>query len=760
MSNVIQVVSAAGVIDTLTGDIGGTVGPTGGNINIFGINGIVVTGDPLTSTFYIDGGAGGNIVAAGDNINVVTIGNIATVNLNKSISQPVTNSSGTEGLYSLGGDRFLHNYGTNNTFIGSNAGNLTLIGGGSDNVCLGNLAGTAISSGFNNVFVGPEAGSSNTSGETNIFIGLQSGLLNTSGTGNIAIGILALSSGSINNRNIVIGNGGGINYAVAEQDNILINSLGEIGDVNIMRLGTDGTDDYETNATYIAGIYGRTVDGGTQQTVIIDSTGKLGSVAGGGGTITAVNGGDNITVNTVGTVATVNLNKSISQPATNALGTEGLYSLGGNTFMHNFGTENTFLGQSAGNLTLSPGAFDNVAIGTGAGNSISGSSKNTIVGAGSGQSLQNGIENCLYGFTAGNALVNSNANCFFGSRVAPSAEPAYNNTFIGSYAANSFDGGDSNVGIGRLVLGNTLSSSFCIAIGDSAGSAYVNAESNNIIIGSAGVASENSVIRIGTQGTGDGQQDTTYIAGIYGNAVNPAYQQIVIVDNVGKLGSTSTGVFSTEFDTDSGNAVPSSGILNINGDTIITTSGSGNTVDIEMTNGTDGQVLIGGGVAPVWTNITSTDGSVTVTNGANSIDLSVEGSIADGCRMFTGISLGGGSTPPIYYDCASSQIFSGSGTFTIFIGPIFTTNDLLNYNLQVSATDNIPTYWRTNASVGTVTPGFLINDTFLGGRTAPGTPGGQFLSLQVSGGRLCVVISQSSGTWMYNMNATLSLVSA
>jgi hypothetical protein len=44
---------------------------------------------------------------------------------------------------------------------------------------------------------------------------------------------------------------------------------------------------------------------------------------------------------------------------------------------------------------------------------------------------------------------------------------------------------------------------------------------------------------------------------------------------------------------------------------------------LSSSNGSNGQILIGGGAAPAWANITSSGGTVTVTNGANTIDLSV-----------------------------------------------------------------------------------------------------------------------------------------
>jgi len=46
-------------VTTLTGNSGGAVPPTGGNINVIGAGGITVTGDPGTSTLTITGGGGG-----------------------------------------------------------------------------------------------------------------------------------------------------------------------------------------------------------------------------------------------------------------------------------------------------------------------------------------------------------------------------------------------------------------------------------------------------------------------------------------------------------------------------------------------------------------------------------------------------------------------------------------------------------------------------------------------------------------------------
>lgn len=80
-----------------------------------------------------------------------------------------------------------------------------------------------------------------------------------------------------------------------------------------------------------------------------------------------------------------------------------------------------------------------------------------------------------------------------------------------------------------------------------------------------------------------------------------------------------------DFITNSGTATSNNQTVNISGDGNIETVGSGNTVTIRLTNGTDGQVLIGGGTQPEWRNITSNDSTVIITNGPNSIDLAASG---------------------------------------------------------------------------------------------------------------------------------------
>ena len=95
---------------------------------------------------------------------------------------------------------------------------------------------------------------------------------NTNGNSNTAIGIEALESNTTGN-NTALGVNAGFNLTTGS-NNIDIGALGVAGESGKIRMGKSGTH----NATFIAGIYGKTVASGTKVGVMIDSTGKLGTV--------------------------------------------------------------------------------------------------------------------------------------------------------------------------------------------------------------------------------------------------------------------------------------------------------------------------------------------------------------------------------------------------------------------------------------------------------------------------------------------------
>jgi hypothetical protein len=137
------------------------------------------------------------------------------------------------------------------------------------------------------------------------------------------------------------------------------------------------------------------------------------------------------------------------------------------------------------------------------------------------------------------------------------------------------------------------------------------------------------------------------------------------------------GDIAQSYVTNSGTAVPSSNVLRVLGGSNINTQGSSNLVTVNLdnsvgltgtltvagtttlagnvvisaqtngvlqtngagtvtaTNGSNGQVIIGGGTAPAWANLTSDGGTVIITNGPNTINLESTG--------------GGGGSPISFY---------------------------------------------------------------------------------------------------------------
>ena len=72
------------------------------------------------------------------------------------------------------------------------------------------------------------------------------------------------------------------------------------------------------------------------------------------------------------------------------------------------------------------------------------------------------------------------------------------------------------------------------------------------------------------------------------------------------------------------------GNINVTGLNVITTVGNPgfHTLNIELDNGLNGQVLIGGGVNPVWATIDSLSGTIDFTAGANSLSIDVAAQVA------------------------------------------------------------------------------------------------------------------------------------
>jgi hypothetical protein len=569
------------VVETLTGNTGGPVGPTGNNINILGASGVLVAGNPGTSTLTItfpgaatlyteDVGtaapSGGNLnifsgaTSVFNNINTFGSGDTVQVRLNDSISLPNTNASGTTGLYSLGGTRFMFDYGGNNTFLGQGSGNLTLTpGNASSNVGIGtgalqSLVGTAFNDGAGNSALGNGTFESITDGSFNTGLG-SNGYALTTGMGNLFAGFRAGEHLINGNTNILLGSDDnlgptspGVNYVGGESSNIVIgNAPGVTSENNTMRLGLDGAGAGEQNATYIAGIYNRSF-GSPSGVVQIDSTFKLGSSAGTNGQILIGSTGASPAWSTItagANIAIVNAANSITISATGSGGggavdfpcdTGTAVESGGilNVFSQAFSSFNNMSTAGSGN-TVFVRLKDSISL------PATNSSATTGVLSIGGNSFVQGLgSNNTFIGNAGNLTLNTGSateDTALGSNALHSITTGAENTAIGGFSANLITTGSTNTALGFSALDELTIGSGNIALGVLAGSDYTSSESNNITIGNLGTLGESGVIRIGRSPT----HTAAYMAGVY-NASIGTTNAPVFIDNTGKLGTLESGV--------------------------------------------------------------------------------------------------------------------------------------------------------------------------------------------------------------------------
>jgi len=174
-------------------------------------------------------------------------------------------------------------------------------------------------------------------------------------------------------------------------------------------------------------------------------------------------------------------------------------------YIHHTGptpTTNIFVGNSAGNLTVTGG--ENAGFGVGALLGLTSGTFNTAVGRRALQAATTGANNTALGARSGLALTTGTTN-----------------TIVGTDAAMLLNGSNN------------------VIVGYNAGATYTTA-SNNICIGkdAAGVAAETNTIRLGAAA-----HTSTYITGV--NVSDGATNlNIVGIDTNNKLATSTTGVFS------------------------------------------------------------------------------------------------------------------------------------------------------------------------------------------------------------------------
>lgn len=109
------------------------------------------------------------------------------------------------GVIFNGADRFIHNYGSYNTFMGINAGNFAMTGG--YNTGMGWNSLNSNTTGHYNTALGLSTLYNNTTGYNNTAVGFKSLTLNTTGNENTASGYGSLFSNTSGNYNTAVGSG-------------------------------------------------------------------------------------------------------------------------------------------------------------------------------------------------------------------------------------------------------------------------------------------------------------------------------------------------------------------------------------------------------------------------------------------------------------------------------------------------------------------------------------------------------------------------
>jgi len=209
--------------------------------------------------------------------------------------------------------------------------------------------------------------------------------------------------------------------------------------------------------------------------------------------------------------------------------TAGNILKGGAPFIHNFGTDSTFLGINAGNLSGAGGGGANTGLGKFALGALNGGAHNTAVGNDAMRSTSNGQRNTAVGLASLYTNTGGNDNTAIGMEALYYATGS-TNTALGSYAAFWNSSGSNNTALGQAALTNNTTGSSNIAIGAGAGGNQI-AGDNNILIGNVGVTNESGAIRLGAAGT----HTKAFVAGIYNTTGNGLP---VVVDANGQLGTT------------------------------------------------------------------------------------------------------------------------------------------------------------------------------------------------------------------------------
>jgi len=442
----------------------------------------------------------------------------------------VTNKIGTgtapeSTSLSIGNNALLNNIsGTNNIGIGDNSlgnntngvfniaiGAASLLGNinGSLNIGVGANSLYTNISGNNNIGIGFASLQSNTEGSFNIGIGPTTLNRNLSGINNIAIGSASLVNNTIGINNIAIGveslkfNISG-NYNTAIGSESLFNNIdgGNNAAVGIQSLYSNTTG-FSNVAIGVQSLFSNTIG---NNNIAIGVNSLYGNI---NGTNNSAFGSNSMYSNTNGAtnaaVGARSLYNNTEGNNNSAFGSNSMFrnttglanvAIGGDALYNNTdGNTNTAVGSSS--LFNNTNGSNNTAIGNESMYSNTDGENNAAVGARSLYSNTNGDNNTSVGFESLYNNTIGEFNVAVGNRSLYGNVTGNQNTAVGRNALSGNVTGNSNVavGFGALSLCDGISN---IGIGDRAGINFESTESENIVIGNAGISGDNLTIRMGT----------------------------------------------------------------------------------------------------------------------------------------------------------------------------------------------------------------------------------------------------------------------
>jgi hypothetical protein len=296
-------------------------------------------------TGNVTGAASANVLKAGDTMTGALNLNPGNINL--------TPSSASSGHILKNGSLFLHNFGTNNTFVGQNAGNVTMTGTsntasgaaalltnttGGDNTAIGSFALAWNTTGTSNTASGSRALNSNTTGGYNTASGIQALYINTTGHDNTATGGYALWQNTTGDDNTANGTQA-LYFNTTGHDNTA---------AGVFALGNNTTGEYNT-ASGVQALYSNT-------------TGSSNTASGINALYGNTTGSDNTALGVNALLGPLGLqNTAVGSHAGARTGSGTGYTGGTITFTSVINNYNTFVGYNTG--TTKSSVFNCTAVG-------------------------------------------------------------------------------------------------------------------------------------------------------------------------------------------------------------------------------------------------------------------------------------------------------------------------------------------------------------------------------------------------------------